>query len=340
MADPLVSVLMPVFNGERYVRQAVDSVLAQTYKNFELVVVDDGSTDKSAEIVEATGDERVRVVRKAENSGLAAARNTALDEARGEYIAWLDSDDKARPRRFEAQARLLETRPDVGLCGSWVETFGLGQRRRWRYPTESAELKCRLLFDDPFATSSVMLRKAALESAGGRFDMAFPPAEDYELWERISRQWALANLGTVLADYRIHGNQTSVVHSDKQREAVWRVQERQLAKLGIQPTAQQKATHLRVGVDWCRDGGAEFTQEAEHWLGQLLEANALAGAFPQETFREVIAERWWHVCLAAAHDGWGPWRQFRRSKLSQSRRIGFAKKGKLALKCSLAHVGI
>jgi len=329
---------MPVYNSELYVREAIQSVLEQTCTSFELVIVDDGSTDGSVDAVNSVRDDRIRLIEKPVNSGLAAARNTALEEAQGNYIAWLDSDDRARSSRLETQVDFLERHPDVGLCGGWVETFGQGRRHRWQYPTESTTLKCRMIFDDPFATSSVMLRREALDGIGGHFDMAFPPAEDYELWDRIGQEWELANIDSVLVDYRVHDNQTSVLHSVDQMDAVWRIQQRHLNRLEISASEEEKQTHLRVGIGWGREGNLQFVQDVERWLAKVLEANEALGVYPVAAFRQVIAERWWYACLGAASAGRGTWTRFRTSRLLHSARVSPLQRGKLALKCSMARI--
>jgi glycosyltransferase involved in cell wall biosynthesis len=179
---PKVSVLMPVFNGEKYIHQAIESILVQTYRDFELVVVDDGSTDRTAEIINTYTDTRIRYIQNSTNLGLAAARNRAIEISNGQYLAWLDSDDISSPTRLEKQVGLLNQNKEIVLTGTWVKTIEPNQERIWRYPTNKDYLRARFLFDNPFATSSVMLKRTQKITSGLKFDSRYPPAEDYDLW--------------------------------------------------------------------------------------------------------------------------------------------------------------
>ncbi|MEL4306297.1 glycosyltransferase family 2 protein [Methanococcoides sp. LMO-2] len=159
MKDFKVSVIMPVYNAEKYLKDAIESILNQSFKNFELLIINDGSNDKSKAIIESHNDSRIRLLNNEENSGLAKVRNKGIYEAKGEYIAWLDADDISHPLRLEKQVKLLDSHPDVGICGTWVKTIGTKVTHKWRYPTNPNFIRGRMLFDDPLATSSVMLRK-------------------------------------------------------------------------------------------------------------------------------------------------------------------------------------
>lgn len=313
---PKVSVLMPVYNGEKYIKQAIDSILAQSFSDFELLVIDDGSTDRSAEIVSSYRDERIRYVANATNLGLAGARNRAIEAARGEYLAWLDCDDISLPRRLEKQVRILDSDPRIGVCGTWVETIDGIKANVWRYPTDSQFLRARMLFDDPFATSSIMMRAVCVRDQELRFNLNHPPAEDYELWERVSRDWALTNIPEVLTQYRIHGLQTSVIKAQKLRESVWSIQNCLLAKLGIEASPEEMRLHLDIGVGWRYLADMDRVADSERWLLRLESANRERNIFPQLAFRRVLAERWMHVAGALISKGLIAWSVYHRSKLS------------------------
>ncbi len=302
-----VSVVMPVFNGERYLRDAIDSILFQTFRDFELLLINDGSTDLSASIIAAYKDRRIRVFKNDETQGLATVRNRGIDEARGEYIAWLDCDDVSAPTRLERQVTLLDSNESVSACGTWVRTIGDAPGDEWRYPTDSNFLRCRMIFDDPLATSSVMLRKEVLSAGALRFDSNYPPAEDYELWERLSHNWDITNVPEVLTYYRVHKKQTSAGQIEKQRSSVWRIQQRQINALNILPTEEEKLLHLKIGVQWQFDGNKEFVDASRQWLHKLAQQNHRVKAYPEPAFSEVLAERWLYVCSAAAERGLSAW---------------------------------
>lgn len=186
MPPPRVSVIVPVYNRPVYVRQAVDSALAQECPGgFEVIVVDDGSTDDTPQVLASYGD-RIRVVRQ-RNGGAAAARNAGIGAAQGEYFALLDSDDVWMPGKLAAQVALLDAHPDAGFAHSDVEEFFEGAPgKRWTRRPEivGGDVLKFLLRRNVIHTMSVMIRRRAIEEVGD-FDPRYPPCEDWDLWLRI-----------------------------------------------------------------------------------------------------------------------------------------------------------
>lgn len=313
---PKVSVLMPVYNGEKYIAQAIESVLSQSFRDFELIVIDDGSIDKSAEIVASYNDQRVRYVANPRNLGLAGARNRAIEVASGKYLAWLDCDDISLPDRLLKQVALLDSNPNLGICGTWVRTLGLKSEQVWQYPLHPGFVRGRMLFDDPVATSAAMVRRSCLAATELRFDTRFPPAEDYDLWERISSKNEVCNIPEVLTLYRIHPNQISKIKSEEQKKAVWAIQSRLLQQLQIEPSEEEKSLHLDIGVGWHFVASKERVELTEAWLVKLACANDRSQVFSIEGFRQVLAERWLFANLPAVRSGLTSWRRYGKSMLS------------------------
>ena len=202
--NPAVSILLPVYNGAEYLRDTLDSLLQQTCHDFELIIIDDGSCDESAQIIQSVNDHRVRFY-KQENRGIAATLNRAIELSRGEYLARQDQDDVSLPRRLEKQLSYLVSHRHCGLVGTWAEIVSGTEKteRAHKHAAENYCLKFDLLFDNPFVHSSVMLRKAAVEDVGMySTDPSRQPPEDYELWSRLSRKWEVANIPEVLHVYR------------------------------------------------------------------------------------------------------------------------------------------
>ncbi|WP_300908493.1 glycosyltransferase family A protein, partial [uncultured Desulfovibrio sp.] len=168
---PRITVAMPAHNAAPYINEAVDSILGQTCRDFELLVVDDGSTDDTARRVEAYADKRLRLIRLKSNQGRAAARNAALDEARGAYLAWMDADDMAMPRRLEKQAAFLDARPDVDVCGGWLQYFHQSTALE-RFPAAPEEVRAATVFGASVVNGCSMLRLEVLRDHGLRFDPA------------------------------------------------------------------------------------------------------------------------------------------------------------------------
>jgi glycosyltransferase involved in cell wall biosynthesis len=217
MSAPRVSVLMPVYNPGRFLSHAVDSVLAQTHRELELIAIDDGSTDGSYERLReyAARDPRVRVFRQPQNLGIVAARNRAFREASSDcrYFALLDSDDVALPDRVARQVAFLEAHPDHALVGGHtliIDEHGkpLGIRR---YPSSYPEICAVMTRYNPIAQPAVMLRRAVLEQVGPYSD-AYPRCQDYELWFRIAAEHPIANLDVPVVEYRISAQQGKRTH--------------------------------------------------------------------------------------------------------------------------------
>jgi glycosyltransferase involved in cell wall biosynthesis len=204
LSAPRISVLLPVYNGAPYLQAAIDSVLQQSYSDFELIVINDGSTDETAEILDRITDSRVRVIHQT-NHGLALTLNRAVKEALGEYLVRQDADDLCLPQRFERQIAFLDAHPEHALVGSWTRILEIEAEtaRGHRHPTENGELQFLLLFDSYFVHSSVMMRSAALREVGAYpTDPERNPPEDFDLWSRIARRYQVANIDDVLQLYR------------------------------------------------------------------------------------------------------------------------------------------
>lgn len=223
---PLVSVVMPVRNGEAWLGRSIGSILAQSYERLELIVVDDGSTDHSGEVAASTGDSRVIVMREPAR-GLTPSLNRAIARSRGPLIARMDADDVSRPDRLARQVAFLAERPEVGMVGTGcVETASTGEVVRIVRPPEDDETIRRLLIRaNPFVHASVVMRRTALERSGG-YDETFIVAQDYDLWLRLSAVTRLANLADpLLIRHLAPGRVTSVRENERLRaemRARWR----------------------------------------------------------------------------------------------------------------------
>ena len=201
---PRVTVLMPVYNAAATVREAIESVLGQTYGDFQFLVIDDGSTDNSAEIIRSYGDARIRLEFNEVNVGVVSTLNRGLDMAQGEYVLRMDADDVCLPDRLSQQLKFMDKSPKVGACGTWVTTIGEKAGRILKYPCSPEDIKAHLLFHNAIVHPSVCLRRAAFIDNDLRYDDRYPHAEDFELWQRASRRFPLANVGQVLLKHRVH----------------------------------------------------------------------------------------------------------------------------------------
>ena len=196
---------MPVYNAEAYLREAIESLLYQTFQDFELLIINDGSTDRSEAIIAGVVDPRIRLVSQT-NQGLAAALNRGIQLAQGRYLARQDADDLSLPARLERQVAFLDANPDHGLIGTWAEIWSERTRtgRYHRHPVHDDILRFNLLFDSFFVHSSVMIRKDLFDVVGMYATEQDRQPEDFELWSRIVRngRFKVANIPEVLVVYR------------------------------------------------------------------------------------------------------------------------------------------
>lgn len=202
--QPTVSVVMAVYNGRRYLRQAVESILNQTFRDFEFIVVDDGSTDETANELYTFTDPRLRILHNRENIGLTCSLNRALKVVQAPYVARMDADDVAQPQRLARQVQYLEEHPEVGLLGSAFElidqdSVAVGLKMP---PTDHDSLCSILLLENPLCHSSVMYRRELVEAVGG-YDERYQCAQDYDLWLRFSRVSRVACLTDMLVQFRV-----------------------------------------------------------------------------------------------------------------------------------------
>jgi glycosyltransferase involved in cell wall biosynthesis len=221
---PLVSVVMPVYNSQRFLAEAIECILNQTFTDFEFLIIDDGSTDTSSDILAtyAKRDERIRIYTHTKNLGIAEARNLGLKLAKGKYVATMDSDDLVLPERLQLQVAYMESHPDTGVLGAGAYIIDEKGKRRGvlDYPSSHPIIIHGLCFYDPINNPVVMVRREVVLSVGG-YNPEFPPTEDYDLWVRLSSVTFLANLPERLLFLRKHGsNTTSEKHEINCRQSI------------------------------------------------------------------------------------------------------------------------
>jgi len=208
----LISVIMPVYNGEKYLREAIESVLKQTYKNFEFLILNDGSTDSSEQIVLSYHDPRIRYYKNKTNLGLSTTLNKGLQMSKGKYIARMDADDMSHPKRFKKQVTFLENHPDYGIVGSMYvvldaerniyEIGGMNFR-------EDEEIKIALLSNNVFVHGETMFRKEIIDRYHFSYNKVYNPCEDYFLWTQMSQVTKFHILEDILYYYMINPNSMS-----------------------------------------------------------------------------------------------------------------------------------
>jgi glycosyltransferase involved in cell wall biosynthesis len=259
---------MSVFNAEDYLALSIESVLVQTFSDFEFLIIDDGSSDQSVDIVNSFADDRIRLVKNEQNLGLVASLNRGVDLSLGDYIARLDADDIAETTRLEEQALLLDNQPDTVLVGSWltlIDDHGLVQGE-WRYPVSAAGIRWFMLFNSALAHPSAMYRRAIVQECGA-YNADFKYGEDYELWSRLVTRGRAVNIPRCLVRYRIHPAGVSSARRQEQEAVQLRIAKINVENYLVVDAATERALRLVLGVD--RPSSAADVIEVRKMLERL-----------------------------------------------------------------------
>ena len=232
MDSSLISVILPVYNGADYLSEAIESILNQSYHNFELLIMNDGSTDHSKDIVNLFSDNRIKYFENDGNKGLIYTLNRGIDESNGKYIARMDADDIALPNRFKIQYEYMEQHPEIGTSGTYAEYFG-DKSGEWKYPVSNMEIRCRLMWGSAIIHPASIIRKSTLTQNNIKFKDQYPAAEDYKLWVDISHVSELHNIPEVLLKYRTHSQQVTSVKTNTMDQTKTRIVLEQLSLVGV-----------------------------------------------------------------------------------------------------------
>ena len=314
-ANPKVSVLMPVYNGEQYLREAIESILNQAFRDFEFLIISEYDTsEESLDIIQSYSDARIRHIHNTARIGLVGSLNFGLKEAKGEYIARMDADDISFPKRLELQVKLMDNEKKVGICGTWVKTIGDRPGIIFRYPTDSKKIQSRLLFDSPLAHPSVIFRKIFLERFGLKYELNDLYAEDWSLWQKSSFIFPIINIQKVLLKYRITEHSISRFNADSQLKVIKIIHKKNIQTLCGDVADTDIEIHTRLGM-WQFESDRSFIEKSEKWLFKLKYCNDLKKIYPEPEFTYVLAERWFFVCNAATGLGLITWSIYWNSSL-------------------------
>lgn len=240
-----VTVLMSAYNAENYIKEAIESILSQTFTDFEFIIINDASTDSTGKIIDSYCDPRIKVINNEVNSGLAKSLNTGLNEAEGKYIARMDADDVSLPERFRKQYDFMEQKPDVDLCGTFYEAAGV-ENDAVETPVTHADIKDMLFFNNCIAHPAVMMRRSTISKFDIKYNENLRSAQDYELWCREADRLKYANIPEILLKYRVHENQTGSAKKKEQDDTADKVRIRNLDKIGVSLTDTEQNIYLSV----------------------------------------------------------------------------------------------
>jgi glycosyltransferase involved in cell wall biosynthesis len=307
--DPEVSVLMPAYNREHYIEDSVISILNQTYTNFELIILNDGSSDKTLEKISAFKDSRIRVIQNHQNRGIAFSRNRLLEEAKGKFLVLLDSDDISFPERLEVQLDFLKKNQDLLMVGTpcvAIDQNGAKIKSTWAFlqkrPTTPEEIKASLLFRNCFFQSSIMINVELLNNR--RYDLNFPPFEDYELWTRLAATSQLANLENAQIMYRFHPENVSHKTNESFKfELNNKIIKNQFSHyFNYVPTAKELFIH-GAWQFYTYEVGYDFLKDSRNWLNKIKELNRSNDVFDEAVFDSVVKRNWFDRCYHHLNKG-------------------------------------
>lgn len=292
----LISVIMTNYNTSyEYLREAIESILSQTYSNFEFIIVDDASTDNSLSIIESYNDDRIRIIKNENNIGLTKSLNKALEYANGEFVARMDADDISLPERFERQVEFLRTNPDVIVCGTWVKFIG-----KWKELGYSNETICRsipdretyrimLLFGNypNIVHPTAMFRNEYLIENCIKYDEKFKYAQDYKMWVKCSEFGECANVPELLFEYRVHNNAISTSKKGIQEECALGIIREQTENLGIK-ISDENMKYIR-GLFSVRKN---YDLNIKFWIEQIIKANKKTKVYNEKKLKSMLWKKW------------------------------------------------
>lgn len=322
--QPLVTVLMPVYNQALYIRESLESMLNQTYTNLDILIVDDGSTDNTIEIVQTYRDNRIRIVQHSSNQGLIATLNTGLANTKGDYIAKMHGDDISLPKRIAKQIEFLNHNPEIGVLGTW---FYLGiepNAQIIRHPVSHQEIAMNMVFDSMIAHPTIVFRKSLIESGVYYYDPKYPRAEDYELWERLIAVTKFANFSEPLLRYRQHEmSETSIGYHDQQTYANL-VRKNYFRRAGWELSDSDMSIHRYAQRDAIPENIDEMIQ-LDKWLYTLSQRNKRTRFFDSQRFDSFLLKKFVNVGVQTKFKKTKPIGDFQMSVLQSVNRIDWVR---------------
>ena len=297
----LISVILPVFNGEKYIGDAIDSILRQTHTELELIVIDDASTDRTREILGGYDDPRMCVLHNDNNSGIVFSLNRGLDVCKGKYVARMDADDIAMPNRLAEQLHYMKMHPEVIVESCWFEMFG-AVNTEVKYPESHNQIVCSFLFGNRFLHPGYFMNNNMLRKYNIRYREDMKYAEDYDFAVRAGMCGKLANVPLVLMRYRVHESQTTSIRKPEQKMVCRKIHEYLFNKLNIQLTDDEFQVYEEVCVlENFQQYDATNLKVAFGIYNRIIEANRSYRLFDDISLEKQIAMREYLALRYAYH---------------------------------------
>jgi len=295
MKEPLVSVLMPVYNSNRYVREAIASVLNQSYTNYEFLIIDDCSTDDSISVIKNFSDERIKFYQNEENLGYIKSLNFLLGKCKGEYIVRHDNDDFSSKDRILKQVSFLQLNTEYLICGSNCRVFGKKQAVSF-LPQTDGECRVYMIFNSPFYHPSVCFSRKVFSQYKLFYNSELMPAEDYDMWMKISKFGKMANLPSIEFNLRTHDNNTSSLNSKRQKNTLLNLREKYFNEI-LHFEIQENENSLLSGITY----NSSFTNieinEIENLFSKIRTSNFETGILNKADLDFWLLYFWTKVCF-------------------------------------------
>ncbi len=302
MNSPQVSIVLPVRNGEKYISESIQSLLSQTFSEFECIVIDDGSTDATLGILKKISDPRIRIFSNEKSEGIAAALNFGIKKSTTNIIVRMDADDWAYPQRLEIQFNFMKQHPEVAICGTFIEEYETGIVHTC--PSDNASIRTALLFNSSFFHPTVVFRKNIILQKAGGYDVLRVPAEDYDLWVRLSAydDVLFANIPQVLLRYRMHPDVPRDKYRQKQCSQANKIRCMMLDTLGLLSHQEECVSHNLLFSSGIGISMSQFLACAQ-WVRKIYHTR-LPSFYSQQLVREKISHLWFHFCRDNAPRLW------------------------------------
>jgi glycosyltransferase involved in cell wall biosynthesis len=333
MATPKVTVLLPVYNASLFLKEAIESVLAQTFTDFELLIINDGSTDRSEEIILSYSDSRIRYEKNETNLRLIATLNKGIDLAKGEFIARMDADDICMPSRLEKQVAYMDANPDVGVLGTWVHTLGLEKDYQVRFKQGHDEIRFRLFLSNYIHHPTVLLRRSVLVDHNVKYG-DYLHIEDYEMWVRMSKYCKIDILPEVLLQYRVHGQNISQLNKEFQQDYSAQIRKMQIDELQVNYTSIELDAYECFLKD-IKFENADSFMHLSKFLNKLIKANNDKKVFSPIVFNSFFSKRFWDSITVNTKLGPSIYLAYKQSGFFNSMHNDNWSKTKLYVKCML-----
>ncbi|HSU51367.1 MAG TPA: glycosyltransferase [Segetibacter sp.] len=286
---PVISVIMPAYNAEKYISESIDSILNQTFKDFEFIIVNNASTDSTVTIINSYNDSRIRIVNNP-FKGVSSSLNMGLNLAKGQFIARMDADDIAHVKRFERQLQYFGKHADVDICGSWIQHFG-AEKGVLKPPQKHERIKASMLFLNPMFHPAVMFKKESFQKYNLRYDEQCVNAEDYVLWAKAIDHLTFGNVPEVLLKYRIHEENASVLKASNRTllDGIhFEIYKRLLKHLNIDCSKQELQMQRNLALKEVYGLRNKELDSYIDWIKMLVEKNKQTKYFQHTGFRDTI----------------------------------------------------